>query len=122
MSKIGERFIAWLLFCVILAFSFLLLQGGMSRVSSAEEQVSSDLAEAEEQFISDIDGSRGTDWSNSYSDSTYEVQAGDSLGSIAQDRYGDLERYRMIYEENRDRIVDPDRIYPGQKLVLPNTP
>ena len=120
MSKIGERFIAWLLFCVILAFSFLLLQGGMSRVSSAEQQVSSHLAGAEEQFVSDIEGSRGTDWSNS--DSTYEVQAGDSLGSIAQDRYGDLERYRMIYEENRDRIVDPDRIYPGQKLVLPNTP
>tara|TARA_Y100000590_G_scaffold83153_2_gene92658 strand:+ start:262 stop:630 length:369 start_codon:yes stop_codon:yes gene_type:complete len=122
MSKIGESFIAWILFYGVFAFSSLLLQGGMSRVSSAEEQVSSDLAEAEEQFISDIDGSRGTDWSDSNSDSTYEVQDGDSLGSIAQDRYGDLERHRMIYEENRDRIVDPDRIYPGQKLVLPNTP
>ena len=122
MSKLGERFIAWPLFCGILGFSSLFLQGGMPRVSSAEEQVSSDLAEAEEQFISDIEGSRGTDWSNSNSGSTYEVQAGDSLGSIAQDRYGDLEQHRMIYEENRDRIVDPDRIYPGQKLVLPNTP
>lgn len=68
------------------------------------------------------DGSIEGLWASSAADSIYVVRIGDSLGSIAQDRYGDLERHRMIYEENRDRIVDPNRIYPGQKLVLPETP
>ena len=68
------------------------------------------------------DGSVEEVWASSTADLVYVVQIGDSLGSIAQDRYGNLKHYRMIYEENRDQIADPNRIYPGQKLVLPEAP
>ncbi len=50
----------------------------------------------------------------------YVVKEGDSLSNIAKRRYGRLRDYRRIYEENRDRIVDPNNIYPGQTLLLPN--
>lgn len=50
----------------------------------------------------------------------YVVVDGDSLWKIAQRHYGDGERWRRIYEANRDVIKDPDRIYPGQQLRIPD--
>lgn len=53
---------------------------------------------------------------------THTVEAGDSLSKIAQHVYGRADRWSLIHEANRDRISDPDRIFPGQVLVLPNAP
>jgi nucleoid-associated protein YgaU len=50
----------------------------------------------------------------------YTVVEGDSLWKIAKRQYGDGERWRRIYEANRDLIKDPDRIYPGQQLRIPD--
>ena len=47
------------------------------------------------------------------------VQPGDSLWRIAQQVYGRGLRYTVIYDSNRARIRDPDLIYPGQVLELP---
>lgn len=49
------------------------------------------------------------------------VGAGDSLWRIAarETIYGDGRRWNELYEANRDRIRDADRIYPGQELVVP---
>jgi nucleoid-associated protein YgaU len=49
----------------------------------------------------------------------YTVVAGDSLSKIAQREYGDASKWRAIFEANRDKIKDADRIYPGQVLTLP---
>ncbi len=49
------------------------------------------------------------------------VQPGNSLWRIARRTYGEGLQYAVIYEANRDRIVDPDLIYPGQVFVLPET-
>lgn len=49
----------------------------------------------------------------------YEIQKGDSLSAIAKRKYGDTSKWRMIYEANRDIIKNPDLIYPGQKIKLP---
>lgn len=50
-----------------------------------------------------------------------EVGPGDSLWRLAarETVYGDGRRWRELYEANRDRIRDADRIYPGQELVIP---
>jgi hypothetical protein len=58
-------------------------------------------------------------------DATIEVEAGDSLWSIAEKRVG-LGRtaacWPRIYAANRSTIgPDPDHIEPGQKLELPKT-
>jgi len=48
------------------------------------------------------------------------VQPGHSLWAIAQARYGSGTRYALIYGANRERIRDPDLIYPGQVFDLPS--
>jgi len=50
---------------------------------------------------------------------TTVVSRGDSLWRISRVTYGTGKRYAFVYKANRDRIRDPDRIYPGQIFVLP---
>lgn len=50
---------------------------------------------------------------------TYTVQKGDSLSKIAKRRYGEAGKWKIIYEANKDIIKNPDLIYPGQVLKLP---
>jgi nucleoid-associated protein YgaU len=50
---------------------------------------------------------------------TTTVSRGDSLWRISRLTYGDGTRYALVYRANRDRIRDPNRIYPGQTFVLP---
>jgi nucleoid-associated protein YgaU len=50
---------------------------------------------------------------------TYTVQPGDTLSKIARQLYGDANQYNKIFNANRDQLSDPDRIKPGQKLMIP---
>ena len=50
---------------------------------------------------------------------TYVVVNGDSLSKIAKREYGDANKWRTIYEANKELISDPDLIYPGQELKIP---
>lgn len=50
----------------------------------------------------------------------YEVQKGDSLSKIAKDRYGDAGKWKLIYQANKQSIKNPDMIYPGQVIELPD--
>jgi nucleoid-associated protein YgaU len=50
---------------------------------------------------------------------TTVVSRGDSLWRISRVTYGSGMRYAVVYKANRDRIRNPDRIYPGQVFVLP---
>lgn len=49
----------------------------------------------------------------------YEVKPGDTLSAIAKQFYGDANRYSAIFEANRPMLKDPDEIYPGQTLRIP---
>jgi nucleoid-associated protein YgaU len=49
------------------------------------------------------------------------VRKGDTLFSLARHYYaGDASKWRRIYEANRDRITDKDRIKVGQELIIPD--
>ena len=50
---------------------------------------------------------------------TKVVSRGDSLWRISRIAYGDGTRYAIVYRANRDRILDPNLLHPGQILVLP---
>ena len=50
----------------------------------------------------------------------YTVVKGDSLSKIAKHLYGDAQKWRKIYEANRDQIKNPDLIYPGQTFTIPD--
>ena len=47
------------------------------------------------------------------------VQPGHTLWGIADERYGDGFMYVRVYKANRNRIRDPNLIYPGQVFTLP---
>lgn len=50
---------------------------------------------------------------------TYTVVRGDSLWKIAKKYYGNGAQYTKIFNANRDKIKNPNLIYPGQVLVIP---
>lgn len=50
---------------------------------------------------------------------TITVQKGDWIYDIAREEYGSIYAWRKIYEANQKKISDPDLIYPGQELLLP---
>lgn len=47
------------------------------------------------------------------------VQPGNSLWRIARRLYGSGFSYTQIFEANKNRIIDPDLIYPGQVFEIP---
>ena len=49
----------------------------------------------------------------------YTVQPGDTLSVISGKVYGDTQKYDAIFEANRPMLSNPDKIYPGQVLVIP---
>ncbi|MGI9054994.1 MAG: LysM peptidoglycan-binding domain-containing protein [Pyrinomonadaceae bacterium] len=47
---------------------------------------------------------------------SYTVQSGDSLSKIGE-KFG--VSWQKIYDANRDKLDDPDKIHPGQELTIP---
>lgn len=50
----------------------------------------------------------------------HTVVKGDWLSKIAKTYYGDANKYPVIFEANKPMLTDPDKIYPGQMLRIPN--
>lgn len=51
--------------------------------------------------------------------SIYIVKKGDCLWNIAKKYYGSGSKYTKIYNANKNKIKNPNLIYPGQKLTIP---
>ena len=49
----------------------------------------------------------------------YTVRAGDTLSKISREFYGSANDYMKIFEANRNILKDPNKITPGQDLVIP---
>ena len=49
----------------------------------------------------------------------YSVVSGDTLSKIAKQVYGNANKYPVIFEANTPMLKHPDKIYPGQVLVIP---
>jgi LysM repeat protein len=49
----------------------------------------------------------------------YTVQPGDSLSKIAKQFYGNANDYMKIFEANKDKLSDPNKVQVGQELVIP---
>jgi nucleoid-associated protein YgaU len=49
----------------------------------------------------------------------YTVIPGDTLSKIAKSFYGNANKYPVIFEANKPMLTSPDKIYPGQVLVIP---
>jgi len=49
----------------------------------------------------------------------YVIQKGDTLSKIAKDHLGAAHRWKYLYELNKDRIKDPNKLKPGKKIIIP---
>jgi len=50
---------------------------------------------------------------------TYTVKPGDTLSAIAKSQLGNAGDYMKIFEANKDKLSDPNKIQPGQVLRIP---
>jgi LysM repeat protein len=48
------------------------------------------------------------------------VKPGDTLSKIAKTFLGDPNRYKDVFNLNKDQLSDPDKIQVGQQLKIPN--
>ncbi len=51
---------------------------------------------------------------------TYTVQPGDTLSKIAKQFYGNANAYMKIFDANKDKLSDPNKIQVGQVLRIPS--
>lgn len=51
---------------------------------------------------------------------TYTVKPGDTLWKISQEMYGSGSKYMKIFEANTPMLENPDKIFPGQELKIPD--
>ena len=77
----------------------ILAAGNVEGVSKVEEEITTSDKTAEGAF--------------------HTVEKGDTLWAIAQKRYDDGTKYKLIFEANRPMLSHPDKIYPGQVLRIP---
>ncbi|RMD71762.1 MAG: LysM peptidoglycan-binding domain-containing protein [Cyanobacteria bacterium J149] len=54
-----------------------------------------------------------------YGFSLYTVKVGDTLAKIAQQAYGEVNLSSKIFQANRDRLLNPNIVTPGQILRIP---
>jgi len=49
----------------------------------------------------------------------HTVERGESLSLIAKEYLKDVMAYKQIFAANSDTLEDPNKIHPGQELVIP---
>jgi nucleoid-associated protein YgaU len=49
----------------------------------------------------------------------YVIKKGDTLSKIAQEQLGKAHRWKYLYELNKDKIKDPNKLRVGQKIIVP---
>ena len=99
---------------------------GVAGSAEAKQQLWDEYARLDPDFrsgdvvmnISAPAGSGSSGSSSSGAGSSYTVQAGDSLSKIGS-HYG--VSWQKIFEANRDKLDDPDKIRPGQELTIPQS-
>ena len=80
----------------------------------AEPQPEVVVAEAETKTVEEAAVSEGEETGR-----TYTVKSGDTLWAIASEMYGSGGKYMKIFEANTNILENPDKIKPGQVLVIP---
>lgn len=91
------------------------------KAKSAEDKVKAALIAGNIEGIAKVDADAlETETPQEVEDLFYEIQKGDTLWRVAEIYYQDGSRYKEIFEANREVIKDPDKIYPGQMIRIPN--
>jgi len=91
------------------------------KAKSADDKVKAALIAGNIEGVTKVNADElETDDAQEIPDLFYEIQKGDTLWRVAEIYYKDGSRYKEIFEANREVIKDPDKIYPGQMIRIPN--
>jgi nucleoid-associated protein YgaU len=71
------------------------------------------------EVVADIQATQKASAASSSATRTYTVKPGDTLSKIAKETLGSASEYMEIFNANRDQLIDPDKIKPGQVLKIP---
>jgi len=69
--------------------------------------------------FSDLSADISVDSSLPVPTKTYTVKPGDTLSKIAGELLGNAGDYMKIFEANKDKLSDPNKIQVGQELTIP---
>jgi nucleoid-associated protein YgaU len=101
------------------------LQNGLNQRNHAGLHVDGTFGDSTEHAVIEFQTAAGLDVDGIVGAGTwgtlvvYVVQRGDTLSKIAEGQLHDRDRWREIFDANRDLIRDPDEIFPNQVLTLP---
>ncbi|MCF7873806.1 MAG: LysM peptidoglycan-binding domain-containing protein [Candidatus Omnitrophica bacterium] len=57
--------------------------------------------------------------SSEYDYQDYTIKENDTLQKISRKFYGTTKKWELIYQENKDTLKSPDKIYPGTTIKVP---
>jgi LysM repeat protein len=80
-----------------------------------EEEIKKEEVKEEVEVVEPEEISSSPEISYNY----YTVQKDDTLQKISYKFYGTTKKWKLLYEENKDILKSPDKIYPGMKLKIP---
>lgn len=89
-----------------------------SDVQSGNSSTAAENSKAQAADFSDVEAGHSSTAPTS-GERMYVVKSGDSLSKIALREYGNANKWRHIWEANKDKVKDPDLIHPGQELKIP---
>lgn len=95
----------------------IILKGRARNRAEAEKMI---VAAGNHEGVSEVESRIEIDKDDAPVSKFYEVKSGDTLSKIAKEFYGDPMKYPVIFDANRPMLQDPDKIYPGQTLRIPD--
>ena len=88
-------------------------------VDNIEKENSSSAKKFANAIIEDVSTKKITILKESKKFFTIKVQQGDNLSILAKRYYNDQNKFKIIYEANRDKINEKYEIYPNSELLIP---
>lgn len=93
-------------------------ESGKEQVSAGRFSAGLGLSKMPQIVYSEPSGDSGISASGAQKE-YYVVQKGDTLQKISEKFFGTTQKWQSIYEANKHILKSPDRIRPGQKLLIP---
>jgi nucleoid-associated protein YgaU len=86
---------------------------------TSTEQIRPDFSDVQAKVTSTEQIVGGAGGGGGSGEQTYTIEKGDTLSAISKRFYGKAKFWSKIFEANRDVIDNPDKIFPGQTIKLP---
>ncbi|MCF7869493.1 MAG: LysM peptidoglycan-binding domain-containing protein [Candidatus Omnitrophica bacterium] len=85
----------------------------------SEDGLQKEVDQKEESIVPQIKTKEYDMASSQYEYEDYTIVENDTLQKISRKFYGTTKKWELIYQENKDTLKSPDKIYPGKTIKIP---